>query len=86
MMVGVTTPVRDHPQADWLAGLDTLHARIAPRFRRAEVRTRVRHYLVGLLSPVERKNGWQVAEHLQEAGPHGVQRLLALVGELQVSR
>ncbi len=76
MTVGATTTIRDHPQADWLAGLDTLHARIAPRFRRAEVRTRARHYLMGLLSPVERKNGWQLAEQLHERGPHGVQRLL----------
>jgi SRSO17 transposase len=29
-----------------------------------------------LLAPVERKNGWQLAEHLGEAGPQGVQRLL----------
>lgn len=38
--------------------LAELHARIAPRFRRAEVRTRARHFLQGLLAPVERKNGW----------------------------
>ncbi len=76
MTVRVTTTVRDHPQADWLAGLDAVHARIAPHFRRAEVRTRARHYLLGLLSQVERKNGWQLAEHLQELGPQGVQRLL----------
>jgi SRSO17 transposase len=31
---------------------------------------------MGLLSPVERKNGWQLAEQLHERGPHGVQRLL----------
>ncbi len=60
----------------WVTGLDALHTRIAPRFRRAEVRTRARHYLAGLLSPIERKNGWQLAEQLQEAGPQGVQRLL----------
>jgi SRSO17 transposase len=76
MTVGATTTEWDHPQADWIVGLDTLHARIAPRFRRAEVRTRVRHSLAGLLSQVERKNGWQLAEHLQESGPQGVQRLL----------
>jgi SRSO17 transposase len=56
--------------------LAELHARIAPRFRRAEVRTRVRHFLEGLLAPVERKNGWQLAEELGERGPRGVQRLL----------
>jgi SRSO17 transposase len=60
----------------WRAGLDALHARIAGRFRRAEVRTRAQRYLVGLLDRVERKNGWQLAEHLGEAGPQGVQRLL----------
>jgi len=60
----------------WTATLDALHARIAPRFRRAEARTRVHHYLDALLAPVERKNGWQLAERLGEAGPQGVQRLL----------
>jgi SRSO17 transposase len=51
--------------------------RIGPRFGRAEVRRRVRRLLGGLLAPVERKNGWQLAEALGERGPHGVQRLLA---------
>ena len=57
--------------------LDEIHERIGPRFRRAEVRRRVRRFLGGLLAPVERKNGWQLAEVLGERGPHGVQRLLA---------
>jgi SRSO17 transposase len=56
--------------------LDTLHAQIAPRFRRPEVRTRARRYLDGLLAPVGRKNGWQLAEALGERTPDGVQRLL----------
>ncbi len=30
----------------------------------------------GLLSPIERKNGWQLAEHAREATPFGMQRLL----------
>jgi SRSO17 transposase len=60
----------------WHATLDTLHARIGRRFRRSEARTRVRQYLEGLIAPVERKNGWQLAEQLGEAGPQGVQRLL----------
>src|SRR5258706_2264527 len=53
-----------------------LHERIAPSFRRAEVRRRARRFLEGLLAPVERKNGWQLAEELGEHGPRGVQRLL----------
>jgi SRSO17 transposase len=60
----------------WRAGLDALHARIASRFRRAEARERAKRYLAGLLDQVERKNGWQLAEHLGESGPQGVQRLL----------
>ncbi len=38
----------------WAAGLDALHARVAHRFRRPEVRQRARRYLAGLLGPVER--------------------------------
>jgi SRSO17 transposase len=56
--------------------LDHLHLRLAGHFGRPEVRARVRRYLVGLLERVERKNGWQVAEAIGEAGPQGVQRLL----------
>ncbi len=56
--------------------LDEVQTRIGPRFRRAEVRRRVRRFLEGLLAPVERKNGWQLAEAIGECGPHGVQRLL----------
>lgn len=56
--------------------LAEVHERIAPRFRRAEVRSRARRFLEGLLAPVERKNGWQLAEELGEQGPRGVQRLL----------
>src|SRR5579871_6458314 len=62
--------------AGWRAGLDVLHARIAGRFARSEVRERARRYLAGLLDRVDRKNGWQLAEHLGEQGPQGVQRLL----------
>ena len=62
---------------DWEAGLHALHARIAHRFGRSEPRGRVLAYLKGLLGPVERKNGWQLAEHSRDATPDGVQRLLA---------
>jgi SRSO17 transposase len=60
----------------WRTGLDDLHAQIAGRFRRSEARERAKRYLAGLLDQVERKNGWQLAEHLGESGPQGVQRLL----------
>ena len=61
----------------WGAELAGLHARLRPHFGRAESRRRVRAYVVGLLSPVERKNGWQLAEQAGEATPYGMQRLLA---------
>jgi SRSO17 transposase len=61
----------------WAAGLQALHARIAPRFARAEPRRRVLAYLRGLVGNVGRKNGWQLAEHAGEGTPDGMQRLLA---------
>src|ERR687884_2045596 len=63
--------------AAWGRGLSAMHARIAPRFRRAEPRRRALAYLRGLTSPVERKNGWQLAEQAGEDTPDGMQRLLA---------
>src|SRR5260221_2404748 len=61
---------------DWAGELDALHARIAPRFERAEPRRRALAYLKALLSPVERKNGWQLAEEAGEGTPDGMQRLV----------
>jgi len=63
--------------AAWAAGLDEVHARIASRFSRSEPRERVAAYLRGLLAPLERKNGWTLAEQAGEANPDGMQRLLA---------
>jgi SRSO17 transposase len=54
-----------------------LHARIAHRFARSEARERAGRYLAALLGRLERKNGWQLAEAMGEAGPRGVQRLLS---------
>jgi SRSO17 transposase len=63
--------------AAWARGLGAMHARIAHRFARPEPRRRALQYLKGLLSPVERKNGWQLAEQAGETTPDGMQRLLA---------
>src|SRR5215217_8194549 len=62
---------------DWARGLDELVERIAPRFCRIEPRRRVRSYLQGLLAPIERKNGWQLAENAGDRTPDGVQDFLA---------
>jgi len=58
------------------AGLDQLHERIAGRFARSEPRSRVREYVSGLVTGLERKNGWTLAEWAGEVGPDGMQRLL----------
>lgn len=63
--------------AEWTEELDWVHARIGPRFARAEPRRRALAYLRGLLSPIERKNSWQLAEEAGERTPDGMQRLLS---------
>src|SRR5918997_967267 len=75
-MEEVTMAVMDEA-ADWARGLDELVERIAPRFHRIEPRRRVRTYLQGLLAPIERKNGWQLAENAGDRTPDGVQDFLA---------
>lgn len=55
---------------------DRLHGRIASRFGRSEPRARVREYVAGLVSGLERKNGWTLAEQAGEVVPDGMQRLL----------
>jgi SRSO17 transposase len=73
-----TTSYEPTPAAveEWAGELEALHARIAPRFERAEPRRRALTYLKGLLSHAERKNGWQLAEEAGEPTPDGMQRLL----------
>ena len=69
-------------QADvqgWACGLDGVLERIGPRFGRAEPRRRAAAYLRGLLAPVERKNGWQLAEAVGDRTPDGVQDFLSRV-------
>ena len=60
--------------ARWAEGIERVHESIAAKFRRPEPRRRALEYLKGLLSPVERKNGWQLAEQpfdsAQEGTPH----------------
>ena len=60
----------------WAAEFERLCERIGSRFARPEVRRRAAGFLRGLLGGVDRKNGWQLAEHAQETTPDGMQRLL----------
>ena len=50
---------------------------IAAQFRRSEPRRWAAAYLRGLLSPIERKNGWQLAEAAGDRTPDGIQEILS---------
>jgi SRSO17 transposase len=60
----------------WARGLDEVMARLAPRFGRVEPRRRASAYPRGLLAPLERKNGWQLAEAAGDRTPDGMQDFL----------
>jgi SRSO17 transposase len=60
----------------WADYLHSLTDYIRHHFPRSEPRQRVRAYLKGLLSHVERKNGWQLAEQAGDASPYGMQHVL----------
>ena len=64
---------------DWAEELEAVAGRIAPRFGRAEPRRRALAYLQGLLAPLERKNGWHLAEAAGDCSPHGMQEFLSRV-------
>ena len=76
MVPTADAPVAVEQISAWQEDLEALHGRIAARFRRPEVRERAGRFLSGLLGPVERRNGWQLAEQTGETAPDGVQRLL----------
>jgi SRSO17 transposase len=63
--------------AAWADELAAVAGRIGRRFARSEPRERAVGYIRGLLGDGERKNGWQLAEHLGDPTPDGVQHLLA---------
>ncbi|MFE2111737.1 IS701 family transposase, partial [Kitasatospora sp. NPDC059463] len=66
----------EHADAVWGRDLDDLFLRIGSRFGRTDLRRRMRDYVRGLLAPVGRKNGWQLAEFAGHRTPDGLQRLL----------
>ncbi|MEU9844190.1 hypothetical protein AB0C69_33820 [Actinomadura sp. NPDC048032] len=68
--------VQIDPRA-WVDALAELFVRVvAPFSGRCEPGARVRSYLLGLLSSLERKNGWWRAEFASDAEPDGMQRRL----------
>src|SRR5690606_41388584 len=62
--------------SNWAKSFETLAERIGAHFARSEARQRCKSYLRGLLSSVERKNGWQLAEYAGDPTPYGIQHLL----------
>jgi SRSO17 transposase len=64
------------PEELWTAMFKDVCERIGPCFARSETRLRAQAYLRGVLSPVERKNGWQLAEEAGETTPYAMQYLL----------
>jgi hypothetical protein len=70
---------------EWAGEVTAVGERIGRHFARSEPRRRAVAYVRALLSETERKNGWQVAEHLGEATPDGVQHLLARAVNLPTS-
>jgi SRSO17 transposase len=63
----------------WSDEFAALLERLGPRFGRVEPRRRAAAYLQGLLAPMERKNGWQLAEAAGDRTPDGVQEFLSRV-------
>jgi SRSO17 transposase len=75
----LTLPPRDETASTVQGGLAywaDIAGRLAPHFARSESRQRAMVYLRGLLSSVERKNSWQLAEVSGEATPYGFPYLL----------
>jgi SRSO17 transposase len=66
--------------AGWRVVFDELMSLIAGRFGRAEPRRTAREFVLGLLSPLERKNCWWLAEQAGHADPQAMQRLLRTAG------
>jgi SRSO17 transposase len=58
------------------AEVEALTARLRPHFRRGAGHRHAGEYVRGLLGPVERKNGWQLAEQAGHGHPRTIQRVL----------
>jgi SRSO17 transposase len=64
----------------WRSELTQLKARLACVFQRSETREQVGLYLDGLIGGAERKNGWQLAEHVGDEVPWRMQAVLGCGG------
>lgn len=62
----------------WESELQGVLVRIGTLFQRKDSRRHAELYVRGLLSPLQRKNGWTIAEHVGEPEPKALQRFLNL--------
>jgi SRSO17 transposase len=69
-------PISTEDVQRWADELNCLNQRLAPHFKRVETKQHAQDYLQGLLSSVERKNGWQIAEQVGDDTPYAIQHLL----------
>jgi SRSO17 transposase len=72
----VTLSQFERKQDQLRAALKAAAARLAPHFPNRAARATAAAYLQSLLSTVERKNSWQLAEAAGLANPYGFQHLL----------
>ena len=61
----------------WSDAFGEVLDRISPRFARYEPRRHAGRLMLGLLSGLDRKNCWTIAEHRGQRSPDGLQHLLA---------
>lgn len=67
----------DQDVSRWADEVSVAARIIGPRFSRRDLRAHSERYLLGLISRVERKNGWQLAEELGEQTPTNLQHFVA---------
>ncbi|CAM5231453.1 hypothetical protein GCM10010390_73250 [Streptomyces mordarskii] len=60
----------------WAGELSAVHERFVHRFNREEPRQSALADMRGLIAPLERKNGWTLAEEAGHTGPDRIHRLL----------
>ncbi|MDV2993588.1 MAG: IS701 family transposase ISCARN75 [Chroococcidiopsis sp. SAG 2025] len=62
--------------SQWSSRLKAFQQKLGKHFARSEARLAAYDYIQALLSPVERKNGWQMAEQVGYSNPYRFQHLL----------
>ncbi|WP_155361810.1 IS701 family transposase [Acrocarpospora macrocephala] len=77
-MMEIGSVITDQQWAgEWSDQLENLLVEVGEIFPRVEVRRRAADFVRGLLGPISRKNGWQLAEYVGDEHAWGLQHLLA---------